>query len=110
MTLQWEVGVAGFGGGDDGGVLVVGGGCRFQWYVWGGGQEVGQAQRRSAWETCRGPKEIEFFRGKCCESFIEGWPCGLQKLEDWVFRSPPEWNEYIPKKIDTQKMYLKCQM
>ena len=46
----------------------------------------------------RGPKEVEFFRGKLRGSFIEGWPCGLQKLEDWVFRSPPEWNEYIPKK------------
>ena len=34
------------------------------------------------------------------------WRCRLQKLEDnKAFLIPPGWNEYIPKKIDTQKVY-----
>ena len=72
-----------------------------------GGLEVGQARRRSAWEAFHDPKEIEFFGGKFGGSFIQGWPCGLQKLEDRVFRSPPEWNEYIPKKNRHSKDVLK---
>ena len=34
------------------------------------------------------------------------WRCRLQKLEGKTFLSPPKWNEYIPKKIDTQKVYV----
>ena len=36
----------------------------------------------------------------------KGWRCRLQKLKDTrPFCNPPGWNEYIPKKIDTQKVY-----
>ena len=40
--------------------------------------------------------------------FLKGRDGGmrLQKLQtSWGLREPPKWNEYIPKKIDTQKVY-----
>ncbi len=42
--------------------------------------------------------DLVFYHGGLGIDFRWKWPCGLQKLEGLAFRSPPKWNEYIPKK------------